>query len=708
MKPDFPPESLGGNGRLEDPKDPWYWPGFDGTTSRSERPRTPHRRSPRPNRSDQANGGDERRIRQGEFGPSKPTPRPVSDSGERQTSQMADCVKGVLSRINEALTKLDRSSQDLPTFMDGGALQNGDWKVPHEEPLMSHRSTGHSRPVNRDCKSPTLVTPRVTGRPAGDVSKMRRTSGRGLARQVSMAGRLLAGACLLSPSWSFAAAPSTREEHRFFASKSQFSAGPTTWKIQRAATSAANNMDTSRSPQVLLQDAAKLLREVAEVATSTGMETGLRRGLQAAQAAAATAAEVAQQPPSQVDEAFIAKVLRKLFEKLGSTYVKLGQFIASSPTVFPAEYVKEFQACLDSTSTVSFVEVKRIIEGELGRPLRSVFAYVDPTPLASASIAQVHVGRLLNGTEVVIKVQKPGIEEVLKTDLGVVYLASRILEFINPDLNIRGSLADIASDLRESMLGELDFREEQRNLDVYREFLSSNGLDPLAVAPQPFPEASAKRVLTMERLTGVPLTDLEAIKRYSNDPEQTLVNALNVWALSVQKCEFFHADVHAGNLLVLEDGRVGFIDFGIVGRLSPKMATGIDKLNEALAVSDARGMAQALISMGATVGKVDEDAFAADIQQLIARLGGSLENATDATVDESQIQDIVLDIAQVAGNNGLKLPREFGLLIKQSLYFDRYTKLLAPELNMMSDDRISKFGAADAQEEVEVEAKFES
>ena len=230
--------------------------------------------------------------------------------------------------------------------------------------------------------------------------------------------------------------------------------------------------------------------------------------------------------------------------------------------------------------------------------------------------------------------RSPALRRVLKTDLGVVYLASRILEFINPDLNIRGSLADIASDLRESMLGELDFREEQRNLDVYREFLSSNGLDPLAVAPQPFPEASAKRVLTMERLTGVPLTDLEAIKRYSNDPEQTLVNALNVWALSVQKCEFFHADVHAGNLLVLEDGRVGFIDFGIVGRLSPKMATGIDKLNEALAVSDARGMAQALISMGATVGKVDEDAFAADIQQLIAQLGGSLENATDATVDE--------------------------------------------------------------------------
>ncbi|CAE7263652.1 unnamed protein product, partial [Symbiodinium sp. KB8] len=242
------------------------------------------------------------------------------------------------------------------------------------------------------------------------------------------------------------------------------------------------------------------------------------------------------------------------------------------------------------------------------------------------------------------------------------------------------------------MLGELDFREEQKNLDVYRDFLDENGLTAIAVAPKPYPEASSKRVLTMERLSGVPLVDLEGIKKYTADPEATLVNALNVWALSVQKCEFFHADVHAGNLLVLEDGRVGFIDFGIVGRLSPQMATGIDKLNTALAVSDARGMANALISMGATVGKVDEEAFAADIQKLISSLGNTLDNTTDMAVDESKIQDIVLDIAQVAGNNGLKLPREFGLLIKQSLYFDRYTKLLAPDLNMMSDDRIANFG----------------
>eukprot|EP00971_Amphidinium_carterae_P217131 4310319-Amphidinium_carterae.1 len=121
------------------------------------------------------------------------------------------------------------------------------------------------------------------------------------------------------------------------------------------------------------------------------------------------------------------------------------------------------------------------------------------------------------------------------------------------------------------------------------------------------------------------------------------------------------------------------------------MASAIDKLNAALASADSRGMADALVDMGATVGTVDREAFAEDINELLQKI--STDGEENLSVDESQIQDVVLDIAQVAGNNGLKLPREFGLLIKQSLYFDRYTKLLAPDLDMMSDSRIARFGA---------------
>lgn len=462
---------------------------------------------------------------------------------------------------------------------------------------------------------------------------------------------------------------------------------------------------TNRGPEELVEGARRLLTEISETVLGTGFEVGLRRAAKGAQATAQTVAEILREPPTSVDDAFIARSLRLLFEKLGATYVKLGQFIASSPTVFPPDYVREFQQCLDSTNTVPFEEVKRIVEEELGAPLLSVFTSFDEEPLASASIAQVHTATLRSGEDVVVKVQKPGIEDVLRTDLGFVYITARVLEFINPDLNIRGSLADIAEDLRTSMLGELDFREEAQNLDTFRSFLAVNNLTGQAVAPRPFRGATSRRVLTMERLRGVPLIDLEGIKRYAANPEATLVAALNVWVLSVQACEFFHADVHAGNLLVLEDGRVGFIDFGIVGRIPPAMSAAIDDLNAALATGDARGMARALISMGATVGNVDEEKFATDIAKLLDRFGSDdAESAGTVAVDEAQIQDIVLDIAQVAGENGLKLPREFGLLIKQSLYFDRYTRLLAPELDMMSDDRIARFSQQGVGRAAEAEA----
>jgi len=464
---------------------------------------------------------------------------------------------------------------------------------------------------------------------------------------------------------------------------------------------------TGRSSQDLLDKSQQLLREVVEVAMSTGPELGLKRTMQAAQAVALTAADIVREPPTELNEAFVANRLRRLFQRLGPTYVKLGQFIASSPTVFPADYVREFQQCLDSAGSVPFSDVKRIIEEDLGRPVSEVFSNLDAVPLAAASIAQVHAATLSTGEDVVVKVQKPGIVEVLKTDLGFIYLASRVLEFINPDLNIRGSIVDIASDLRMSMLGELDFGQELRNLEVFREFLIANELDAAATAPRPYANASSRRVLTMERLRGVPLVDLDGIRKYSADPEATLVTALNVWALSVQRCEFFHADVHAGNLMVLEDGRVGFLDFGIVGRLPPAMSTAIDDLNVALARQDSKGMANALISMGATIGDVDEEAFAQDIEKLLQRLGSTTSPDGAAAVDESQIQEVVLDIAQVAGNNGLKLPREFGLLIKQSLYFDRYTQLLAPGLNMATDSRIAGFAggppaAGNASMEVQV------
>lgn len=235
----------------------------------------------------------------------------------------------------------------------------------------------------------------------------------------------------------------------------------------------------------------------------------------------------------------------------------------------------------------------------------------------------------------------------------------------------------------------------------FQRYLDATGATG-AVVPFVYEQFSSERVLTMERLYGVPLTDLDSIRAASGgDPEGTLITALNTWIGSVLACESFHADVHAGNLLVLRDGRVGFLDFGIVGRISPTTFAAIQSLLNATAVGDYEMMARSLATMGATDAEVDIAAFAADLKQLyedVSRLetrvtvteqpDGTATVAAALDVDETEINRIVLDLVRTGDTHGVKFPREFGLLLKQVLYFDRYVQLLAPELSVLNDERI--------------------
>ena len=289
-------------------------------------------------------------------------------------------------------------------------------------------------------------------------------------------------------------------------------------------------------------------------------------------------------------------------------------------------------------------------------------------------------------------------EASLKADLGFLYVTSKLIELINPDLS-RVSLADIVGDLRLSMLEELDFTLEAQNLIKFRQFLADSQIED-ATAPMPYLALSSKRVLTMEYLKGVPLIDLEGIQRFTSNPEATLVSALRTWALSVANNDFYHADVHAGNLLVLEDGRVGFIDFGIVGRISEKVWGAMGKLVEAFVAEDYEGIASALVTMGATDTSVDVAKFGRELRTVVESIQAIspeivLESYDDIgqldarlTVDERETTKVVLEIVSIAESNGLKLPREFGLLLKQALYFDRYQKLLAPKMDPLRDSRV--------------------
>jgi predicted unusual protein kinase regulating ubiquinone biosynthesis (AarF/ABC1/UbiB family) len=257
-----------------------------------------------------------------------------------------------------------------------------------------------------------------------------------------------------------------------------------------------------------------------------------------------------------------------------------------------------------------------------------------------------------------------------------IQLVLKALEYFYPIIARTGASA-IARDMESTFAEECDFRVEARRLRTFAEFLHRLRLRE-ATVPRVYEELSTRRLLVMERLHGEPLN--ADLSRFADRGRllAAVAGAMNVWVSSVTHCDFFHADVHAGNLLILKDGRVGFIDFGIVGTIEPKAWQAALAMVTALLRSDARGVAESLIQVGATEGKVDATLLAKDLEVYLARFARATRSGP-APGGETPDR-LLVEIFAAGEKYGLHFPRQLFLLLKQYLYLDGYLRVVSPGL----------------------------
>ena len=388
----------------------------------------------------------------------------------------------------------------------------------------------------------------------------------------------------------------------------------------------------------------------------------------------------------------LARPLRKTFADLGACYVKFGQLVASAPSVFGPEVSDEFRSLLDQGRPVSFDRVRTEVERATGRPLAADFAEFDPEPIGRASVAVVHRARLHDGHEVAVKVLRPGIEGKVAADLSLMAwlvprLAARVAD-AHPD-----GVRPMISGLRGQLCEELDLRNEGRLMDHFNRVLHEIDL-PLVAIPHTYPDLSARRVLVMEYLDGVPIDDLESIEALGVDPEPLVSEIVKAFFLTAVRYGVFHADVHAGNLLLLRDGRIGILDWGIVGRLD---AENVEHLRNVIraALGDDEAWGEVLGRIIDEIGPALVYRLGIAQEDLPALIRGILEPVLTRPFGEVSLSTLLTGPAELAGDHVPvgeapdldpdAFDRDMFLLTKQLLFFERYGQLYLAHLSLLSD-----------------------
>jgi ubiquinone biosynthesis protein len=371
-----------------------------------------------------------------------------------------------------------------------------------------------------------------------------------------------------------------------------------------------------------------------------------------------------------------ASRVRAALQDLGPTYVKLGQVLATRVDLLPPRWIEELSALQNAVPAVDFELVRPQLEEDLGADPDTVFADLAHVPMAAASLAQAHAARLHDGTEVVLKVRRPGIREVVEADLRLLRHLAVIVEKQMPEL-ARFHPAEMLHQFATSLLRELDFAAECRNAErVARSFEG----DPRIVVPKVYWQWTSERLNVQERLVGIPGSDLGAVDAAGLDRAQLARTGAGIVLKMVLEDGFFHADPHPGNIFYMPGGAIGVIDFGMVGHVSAPRRFQIVRLLHGLVGQDAESVADVLVDWAGDNPDIDEARLQESVERFVAQYRG-------VPLKDLRIGAMLGDVAAILRNHALVLPPDLALMIKTFLTLEGMGRRLDPDFDMATEAR---------------------
>jgi ubiquinone biosynthesis protein len=391
----------------------------------------------------------------------------------------------------------------------------------------------------------------------------------------------------------------------------------------------------------------------------------------------------------------IAVELRRTITDLGVAATKVGQILSTRPDVLPPEFIAELSKLQDAAPPAFPGVVERVIGTELGRPLDQLFADLDPVPLAAASIGQAHLATLLDGTEVIVKVRRPGAVEQVAMDLDILERAAGHAARWSERAR-RADVRALAGEFADALRAELDYEHEAENAERFAAAFADHSDVHI---PRVHRHETTKRVITLDRIRGIKIDDVDALDTAGIDRSELARRSAAVVLTTVFEHRFFHADPHPGNLFVEKDGRLGIIDFGMVGTVDPPTGSALLALLAALTGGDVYALGDAVMALGIGDESIDRGALFDDLHGLV---GTTLERP----IGEIALGPVLNDVLNLFRRHRLRFPHNLALLAKTFAMCEGVAATLDPSFRMMAVfapyvQRMTRDQRADTRERME-------